>query len=110
MIDWAAFVLVFAASLVSSCVVVAFYSLGTRLLAAAGRALFVEPVEFTDAITVITPEKAAKLQRKAEKAQRKNLLTAGQKRLALTGAYACFTVCALAVIYGLYLIIPYFHH
>ncbi|WP_431247074.1 peptidase [Leifsonia xyli] len=110
MIDWASFVLVFAAALVSSCVVVASYSLGTRLLAAAGRALFVEPVEFTDAITVLTPERAAKLQRKAEKAQRKNPLTPGQKRLALTGAYACFTVCALAVIYGLYLIIPYFHH
>ncbi|MDN4598803.1 peptidase [Leifsonia virtsii] len=109
MIDWAAFVLVFAAALVGSCVVVAFYALGTRLLAVAGRALFVEPVEFTDAITVLTPEKAAKLQRKAEKAQRKNPLTAGQKRLALTGAYACFTACALAVLYGLYLIIPYFH-
>ena len=75
MIDWAAFVLVFAASIVGACFVVAFYALGTRLLAAAGRALFVEPVEFTDAITVITPERAAKLQRKAEKAQRKNPLT-----------------------------------
>jgi hypothetical protein len=94
MIDWAAFVLVFAAALLGSCVVVAFYALGTRLLAVAGRALFVEPVEFTDAITVLTPEKAAKLQR---------------KRLALTGAYACFTACGLAVLYGLYLIIPYFH-
>jgi hypothetical protein len=109
MIDWVAFVEVFAASIIGSCFVVAFYALGTRLLAAAGRALFVEPVEFTDAITVITPEKAAKLQRKAEKAQRKNPLSDTQKRWALTGAYACFTACALAVLYGLYLIIPYFH-
>ncbi|MGO4299637.1 peptidase [Leifsonia sp. RAF41] len=109
MIDWAAFVLVFAASLIGACFVVVFYALGTRLLAAAGRALFVEPVEFTDAITVITPERAAKMQRKAEKAQRKNPLTSGQKRLALAGAYACFTLCALAVVYGLYLIIPFFH-
>ncbi|TDQ03232.1 MULTISPECIES: hypothetical protein [unclassified Leifsonia] len=109
MIDWASFVVVFGAALVGSCVVVALYALGTRLLAAAGRALFVEPVEFTDAITVLTPERAAKLQRKAEKAQRKNPLSAGQKRLALTGAYACFTGCALAVVYGLYLIIPFFH-
>ncbi|WP_374007165.1 peptidase [Leifsonia sp. LS-T14] len=109
MIDWAAFVLVFAASLIGACFVVAFYALGTRLLAVAGRALFVEPVEFTDAITVITPERAAKLQRKAEKAQRKNPLTPARMRWALTGAYACFTACALAVLYGLYLIIPFFH-
>ena len=49
------------------------------------------------------------MQRKAEKAQRKNPLTSGQKRLALAGAYACFTLCAVAVLYGLYLIIPFFH-
>jgi hypothetical protein len=109
MIDWAAFVIVFLAAIIGSCVVVSLYALGTRLLAIAGRALFVEPVEFTDAITVLTPERAAKLQRKAEKAQRKNPLTAGQKRAALAGAYACFTGCALAVLYGLYLIIPFFH-
>ncbi|WP_158863317.1 peptidase [Leifsonia sp. AG29] len=109
MIDWGAFLLVFAAGLIGSCVVVALYSLGTRLLAVAGRALFVEPVEFTDAITVITPEKAAKAQRRAEKAQRKNPLSAAQKRAALTGAYACFVACALAVLFGLYLIIPFFH-
>ncbi|SEH74496.1 MULTISPECIES: peptidase [unclassified Leifsonia] len=109
MIDWAAFVVVFAASLIGGCVVVALYALGTRLLAVAGRALFVEPVEFTDAITVLTPEKAAKLQRKAEKAQRKNPLSAGQKRLALAAACVCFTLCGLAVLYGLYLIIPFFH-
>jgi hypothetical protein len=108
-IDWSAFVIVFFAAIIGSCLVVALYALGTRLLAIAGRALFVEPVEFTDAITVLTPERAAKLQRKAEKAQRKNPLTTGQKRLALTGAYACFTGCALAVLYGLYLIIPFFH-
>ena len=109
MIDWGAFVLVFASALIGSCVVVASYSLGTRLLAVAGRALFVEPVEFTDAITVISPEKAAKAQRRAEKAQRKNPLSAGRKRAALAGAYACFVVCALAVLFGLYLIIPFFH-
>lgn len=104
------FLTVFAVSLLGSGVVVGFYALGTRLLAAAGRALFVEPAEFTDAITVITPEQAAKAQKKADKARRKNPLTDGQKRMALAGAYACFTVCGLAVLYGLYLIIPYFHH
>jgi hypothetical protein len=103
------FVVVFAASLIGSCVIVGFYSLGTRLLAVAGRALFVEPAEFTDAITVITPEEAAKAQKKAEKARRKNPLSTGQKRAALAGAYTCFVLCGLGVLYGLYLIIPYFH-
>lgn len=109
-IDWVAFVIVFAAAIVGACVVVSLYALGTRLLAVAGRALVVEPVEFTDAITVITPEEAAKAQRKAAKARRKNPLTAGQKRLALTGAYVCFVLTGCAVLYGLYLIIPFFHH
>ena len=80
-----------------------------HLLAVAGRALFVEPAEFTDAITVITPEEAAKAQKKAEKARRKNPLSDGQKRAALAGAYACFVLCGAGVLYGLYLIIPYFH-
>ena len=77
------FVVVFAASLIGACVIVGFYALGTRLLAVAGRALFVEPAEFTDAITVITPEEAAKAQKKADKARRKNPLGDGQKRAAL---------------------------
>ena len=110
MIDWSAFILVFVASLLGACVVVVFFAFGTRLLAVAGRALFVEPVEFTDAITVITPEQAAKALRKAEKARKKSPLTPGQKRAALAGAYACFVLCGLAVLYGLYLIIPFFHH
>ena len=103
------FVVVFAASIIGACVIVGFYALGTRLLAVAGRALFVEPAEFTDAITVITPEEAAKAQKKAEKARRKNPLSDGQKRAALAGAYACFVLCGAGVLYGLYLIIPYFH-
>lgn len=103
------FLSVFAAALIGSCVVVGFYALGMRLLAIAGRALFVEPAEFTDAITVITPEEASKAQKKAEKARRKNPLTPAQKRAAVTGAYACFVLCGLAILYGLYLIIPAFH-
>ncbi|GAA1442625.1 peptidase [Leifsonia poae] len=110
MIDWIAFLIVFAASLIGACVVVALYALGTRLLAVAGRALFVEPAEFTDAITVISPEEAARALKKANKAQRKSPLTDGQKRTALAGAYPCFVLCGCAVLYGLYLIIPYFHN
>lgn len=109
MIDWGAFFIVFGAALLSTCVVVGLYALGTRLLSVAGRVPVVEPVEFTDAITVMTPEQLKRAQRRAEKAARKSPLTEGQKRAALTGAYACFTGCGLAVLYGLYLIIPYFH-
>ncbi|MFF1635787.1 peptidase [Leifsonia sp. NPDC058248] len=109
MIDWGAFLVVFAASLIGACVVVGLYALGTRLLAVSGRALFVEPVEFTDAITVISPEEASRALKKADKARRKNPLTRAQKRVAVAGAYACFVLCGAAVLYGLYLIIPFFH-
>lgn len=110
MIDWIAFLVVFVASIVGACVVVGLYACGTRLLAVAGRALFVEPVEFTDAITVISPEEAARALKKAAKARKKNPLSDAQKRWALTGAYVCFVLCGCAVLYGLYLIIPFFHH
>jgi hypothetical protein len=109
MIDWGAFVIVFLTSIVGACVVVFFFALGTRLLAVSGRALFVEPAEFTDAITVISPEQAAKALKKANKALKKNPLSDAQKRTALAGAYVCFVLCGLAVLYGLYLIIPFFH-
>ena len=108
-IDWGSFVAVALASLISTCVVVGLYSLATRLLAAAGRAPQVDPVEFTDAITVVTPAEAAAAAKRARKAAKKNPLSAGQKRATLAGAYACFTLCGLAVLYGIYLIVPYFH-
>ena len=60
-------VVVFAVSEVGACVVVGFYALGARLLAVAGRVLVVEPAEFTDAITVITPEAAATAQKRPRK-------------------------------------------
>lgn len=109
MIDWWAFVTVALAALVVSAVVVSAYSFGLRLLATSGRAPMVEPASFTDAITVITPEEAKAAAKRQKKAAKKNALTDGQKRAALWGAYACFTVAAAAVIYGIYLIIPYFH-
>jgi hypothetical protein len=108
-IDWGSFLAVAVASLVSTCIVVGLYSLGTRLLASGGRAPQVDPVEFTDAITVVTPAEAAAAAKRARKAEKKNPLSDGQKRTALAGAYACFTLCGLAVLYGIYLIVPYFH-
>jgi hypothetical protein len=108
-IDWAAFVIVAAASLLAAAVVVCLYSLGLRLLTTAGRAPVVEPAEFTGAITVLTPAQAAKEAKRARKAAKANPLSSGQKQAALLGAYACFTLSAFAVLYGVYLIVPALH-
>ncbi|GGD80625.1 peptidase [Microbacterium murale] len=104
-IDWAAFVLVFAAALIGAAAVVTFYALGLRLLVRAGHAPVVSPAEFTDAITVITEKEARRAAKQAAKAARKNPLTDGQKRVALIGAYGCFALCAVAVASGILLIV-----
>ncbi|MBC7441074.1 MAG: peptidase [Ramlibacter sp.] len=108
MIDWTAFFVVAGASLLSSAVVVSLYSLGLRLLTTAGRVPVVEPAEFTGAITVLTPKRAAKEAKRARKAAA-TPLTRGQKRAAMLGAYACFVLCAGAVLFGVYLIVPALH-
>lgn len=104
-IDWIAFVHVFAAAMIASVLIVGFYALGLRLLVRAGRAPVVAPAEFTDAITVITDKEARRAEKAAAKAAKRSPLTDGQKRLALVGAYACFAVCAAAVLGGLLLIV-----
>lgn len=109
MIDWAAFAVVFAAALVGTAVVVGLYALGLRLLVIGGRVPVVVPAEFTDAITVLTPAEIASAEKKAAKAARKNPLTPLQRRVAAYGAYVCFGLCGLAVLYGIYLIVPFFH-
>ncbi|GAA2039590.1 hypothetical protein GCM10009819_25890 [Agromyces tropicus] len=109
MIDWIAFVIVLVASLVGASVVVSAYALGLRLLTIGGRTPVVAPAEFTDAITVISPEEAARAAKRAQKAARKNPLTDAQKRLAVIGGYSCFGLSGLAVLYGIYLIVPAFH-
>lgn len=104
-IDWIAFVEVFVAALVGATIVVSFYAIGLRLLVRSGRAPVVAPAEFTDAITVITEKDQARAAKAAAKAARKSPLTDGQKRVSLVGAYASFTVCALAVLGGIVLIV-----
>lgn len=104
-IDWLAFLEVFIAALIASVVLVGFYSLGLRLLVRAGRVPVVAPAEFTDAITVITEKDSKRAAKAAAKAAKKSPLTAGQRQVAAIGAYACFTVCALAVLGGLLLIL-----
>jgi hypothetical protein len=108
-IDWAAFLIVAVAALASSAVVVSLYSLGLRLLTTAGRIPTVEPVEFTGALAVVSPARAAKNAKRAAKARRVNPLTDGQKRLAQYSGYVCFALCGLIVLYGVYLIVPALH-
>ena len=109
MIDWLAFLLVLVSALIATVVVVSLYSLGLRLLTVSGRTPIVTPAEFTDAITVVTPAEAKAAAKKAAKAARKSPLTEGQKRAALIGARACFVVSAIAVVVGIYLIVPVLH-
>lgn len=104
-INWIAFVQVFLAALTAAVLVVGFYALGLRLLVRAGRSPVVAPVEFTDAITVISEKEARRAEKAAAKAAKRNPLTEAQKRIALIGAYACFAVCAAAVVGGILLIV-----
>jgi len=104
-IDWNAFLLVFAAALIGASAIVTFYAVGLRLLVRSGRAPVVSPAEFTDAITVISEKELKRAAKQAAKQARKSPLTEGQKRLSLIGAYACFALCACAVIGGILVIV-----
>lgn len=104
-IDWLAFLQVFIAALLGAAAVVTFYALGLRLLVRSGRAPVVSPAEFTDAITVISEKEMKRAAKQAAKAAKKNPLTESQKRTALVGAYACFAVCAAAVVAGILIIV-----
>ena len=105
MIDWFAFVVVLGTALVGTTVVVIAYALGIRLLTLSGRTPIVTPAEFTDAITVVTPAEIRQAEKRAAKAAKKSPLSEGQKRAALIGARACFGLSAVAVIFGIYLIV-----
>ncbi|KRC58779.1 peptidase [Agromyces sp. Root81] len=91
--------------MIGTVVVVSAYSFGVRLLTISGRTPIVTPAEFTDAITVVTPAEIRQAEKRAAKAAKKSPLSDGQKRAALVGAWVCFIVSGLAVIYGLYLIV-----
>jgi len=104
-IDWMAFVSVFFAALLGAVAIVAFYATGLRLLVRAGRIPVVTPAEFTDAITILSDKQVKRAERQAAKAAKKSPLTERQKRVALVGAYACFVLCALAVVAGILIIV-----
>ena len=104
-IDWLAFLQVFVAALVGAAAIVTFYALGLRLLVRSGHAPVVSPAEFTDAITVISDKELRRAEKQAAKAAKKSPLTEGQRKFALVGAYACFAMCAAAVVAGILLIV-----
>lgn len=104
-VEWFAFVQVFVAALVAAVLVVGFYALGLRLLVRAGRIPVVAPATFTDAIAVVSAKQRRRAAKAAAKAATRNPLTVAQKRRALIGAYACFGMCALAVLGGLLLLL-----
>ena len=109
MIDWIAFLVVLGTALVATLVVVFLYSMGLRLLSVAGRIPVVQPAEFTDQLTIITPKEAKRWKKEARKAAQRVPLTPAQKRLALVVGYGCFVLTGLAVLFGVYLIVPALH-
>ncbi|QTX05089.1 peptidase [Agromyces archimandritae] len=109
MIDWLGFLVVLVAALVGACIVVATYSFGIRLLTLSGRTPIVSPAEFTDAITIVTPAEIKQAEKKAAKAAKKSPLSDRQKTAAFVGAIACFAVSGIAVLVGIYLIVPALH-
>ena len=83
MINWGSFLLVAVASIAFTTIVVSLFSLGMRLFVNSRHAL---PAAKKGRVSAVRHYSINRL-----------------------GAYALFTVCAFALIYGLYLIVPYFH-
>lgn len=93
MIDWAAFLIVFVAALFSAVFVVALYSLGIRFLATPARA-------------VAGNTETNGPSRDDEDDDIDDL---GRPRWATVAAYICFGFSVLAVLVGIYLIVPALH-
>ena len=93
MIDWAAFGIVSLAALVSASVVVSLFAFGLRLLIV-GRG--VDSDDSSDPVATAPDSSGA---------------SPGSGRPAWAGAAAvgCFVLCGLAVLYGIYLIVPILH-
>ena len=82
MINWSSLILVATVAIGSSVGLVTVFSLGMRLL--------------TNARNILENTKKKQGVKSAEVVNR-------------VAAYLMFTICASAVIYGIYLIVPYFH-
>ncbi len=82
-INWSNFLLVAAASIGASALIVSVFSLGMRALSNA---------EFV-----------------SESAKKGDLASLRKESASRAAAYALFAISAAAVVYGIYLIVPYFH-
>ncbi|AXH35813.1 hypothetical protein DVJ78_10725 [Humibacter sp. BT305] len=81
-IDWAAFLIVAVTSLVATAVLVSLYSLGVRLLGS---------------------------RRSEDDGAGTGEAEAARPTIATVGAITCFALCAVAVLFGIYLIVPFLH-
>ena len=95
-IDWIAFVLVFAAALLSAVFVVAVYSLGIRFLA-------------TPAPLLRGSDGGLESQGPARDDDNDDVDDVGRPRWATFAANVCFVLSGTAVLVGIYLIVPAFH-
>jgi hypothetical protein len=93
MIDWAAFGIVSLAALVSASVVVSLFAFGLRLLNV-GRG--VDSDDSSDPVATTADSSAAPA-------------SPGRPAWAGAAAVGCFILCGLAVLYGIYLIVPILH-
>jgi hypothetical protein len=87
-IDWLSFLVVFAASIVSACVVVVLFATGIRLFATPHRGAAAGSARDEEMDDVEGPTRPA---------------------AATAGGVVLFVLSAIAVLYGIYLIVPFFH-
>lgn len=96
MIDWVSFLVVFATSIVSATLVVALYAFGIRFLA-------------TPPPKVRRPDGTFEPDGPSRDDEDDDVDELGRPRWATTLAYLCFGLSAAGVLFGIYLIIPFFH-
>ena len=96
MIDWLAFVIVFAASILAASTLVALYSLGIRFLAIL-------------APKVARPDGTFEPDGPARDDENDDAEEAGRPLWATIGANVCFALSIVGVIAGIYLIVPALH-
>lgn len=94
-IDWMAFVTVFLTSIVAAVGIVGLYALGIRLFAMPAPPLPREDGSYE-------PNGPSRDD------EDDDVEMSGRPRWATAGAFVCFGISALVVLFGIYLIVPYF--
>lgn len=96
MIDWAAFLIVFSAALFAAAALVALYSLGIRFLA-------------TPPPKIVREDGSVEPDAPSRDDEDDDVDALDRPRWASAAAYACFTLSAIGVLFGIYLIVPVLH-